>query len=61
MENGHVTVYALWFSLIVSFDGLLLLHFYKWRMGSEPYMPYGLDVYKRQDGQFPVQGGRNLQ
>ena len=41
--NGEwqVAVYALWFSLIVSFDGLLLLHFYKWRMGSEPYMPYG--------------------
>ena len=40
MKNEHVTVYALWFSLIVSFDGLLLLHFYKWRMGSESYMPY---------------------
>ena len=41
--NGEwqVAVYALWFSLIVSFDGLLLLHFYKWRMGSESYMPYG--------------------
>ena len=33
MENGHRTVYNLWFLLIVSIDGLLLLHFYKWRMG----------------------------
>ena len=41
MKNEHVTVYALWFSFIVSFDGLLLLHFCKWRMGSESYMPYG--------------------
>ena len=41
MENGQWTVYALWLSFTVSFDGLLLLHFYKWRMGSEPYMPYG--------------------
>ena len=32
MKNEHVTVYALWFSFIVSFDGLLLLHFCKWRM-----------------------------
>ena len=41
MENGQWTVYALWLSFTVSFDGLLLLHFYKWRMGSESYMPYG--------------------
>ena len=41
MENGHVTVYALWFSFIVSINGLSLLHFCKWRMGSESYMPYG--------------------
>ena len=41
MENGQWIVYALWLSFTVSFDGLLLLHFYKWRMGSEPYMPYG--------------------
>ena len=33
MKNEHVTVYALWFSFIVSFDGLLLLHFCKWRNG----------------------------
>ena len=31
MENGHVTVYALWFSFIVSINGLSLLHFCKWR------------------------------
>ena len=41
MENGQWIVYALWLSFTVSFDGLLLLHFYKWRMGSEPYMLYG--------------------
>ena len=33
MENGHIAVYDLWFLIIVSIDGLLLLHFYKWRMG----------------------------
>ena len=41
MENGQWTVYALWPSFTVSFDGLLLLHIYKRRMGCEPYMPYG--------------------
>ena len=39
MENGQWTVYALWLSFTVSFDGLLLLHFCKWRTGGEPYMP----------------------
>ena len=33
MENGHVAVYVLWFFFIVSINGLILLHFYKWRMG----------------------------
>ena len=27
MENGHVTVYALWLLFIVSINGLLLIHF----------------------------------
>ena len=31
MKNEHVTVYALWFSFIVSINGLSLLHFCKWR------------------------------
>ena len=45
--NGEwqVAVYALWLSFTVSFDGLLLLHFYKWRMGSEPYMLYGFSFH----------------
>jgi len=33
MENGQVAVYTLLFFFLVSFDGLLLLHFCKWRMG----------------------------
>ena len=32
MENGQVAVYTLLFFFLVSFDGLLLLHFCKWRM-----------------------------
>ena len=32
MENGHVAVYDLCFFFIVSINGLLLLHFCKWRM-----------------------------
>ena len=32
MKNEHVTVYALWFSFIVSINGLSLLHFCKWRI-----------------------------
>ena len=35
MENGHVTVYALWFSFIVSINGLSLLHFCKWSLERE--------------------------
>ena len=33
MENGHVAVYDLCFFFIVSINGLLLIHFCKWRMG----------------------------
>ena len=33
MENGHITVYDLWFLFLVSIDGLLLLHFCTWRTG----------------------------
>ena len=32
MENVQVAVYDLWFFFIVSINGLLLLHFCKWRM-----------------------------
>jgi len=31
MKNVHVTVYVLWFLFLVSIDGLILLHFCKWR------------------------------
>ena len=40
MENGHVTVYDLWFLIIISINGLLLLHFCKWRMGMQPCTSY---------------------
>ena len=33
MENGQVAVYDLFFFFIVSINGLLLLHFCKWRNG----------------------------
>ena len=39
MENGRWAVYALCSSFVVSIDGLLLLHFCKWRTDGEPYMP----------------------
>ncbi|MCS2699172.1 hypothetical protein NXW27_24330 [Phocaeicola dorei] len=39
--NGEqaVAVHASCPSFVVSIDGLLLLHFCKWRTGGEPYMP----------------------
>ena len=39
MENRRWAVYALCSSFVVSIDGLLLLHFCKWRTGGEPYRP----------------------
>ena len=33
MENGQVAVYDLFFFFIVSINGLLLIHFCKWRNG----------------------------
>ena len=41
MENVQVAVYDLWFFFIVSINGLLLLHFCKWRMCMYPCMSYG--------------------
>ena len=32
MENGHIAMYDLLFFFIVSINGLILLHFYKWRI-----------------------------
>ena len=40
MKNEHVTVYALWFSFIVSINGLIFIHFCKWRFW---------DIYIRKD------------
>ena len=39
-----------WLSFTVSFDGLLLLHFYKWRMGSEPLYALWLSFTVSFDG-----------
>ena len=62
MENRRWAVYALCSSFVVSIDGLLLLHFCKWRTGGEPYMPRVLpslsplmdcDFYTSANGESP--------
>ena len=61
-ENGQRAVYASCPSFVISIDGLLLLHFCKWRTGGEPYMPRVLpslsplmdcDFYTSANGESP--------